>query len=80
MTILASIYGSTKEMDYNKASESLKSSQDEYDIKLSDTLRKFLKDISEKNDRDKIEVLYEKAASKLFEMSQDRGMDLYGFI
>lgn len=80
MTILASIYGETKEFDYNKARKNLESSQTYYDVKLADTLKTFLTDIPEKNDIEKIPILYEKAASKLYEMSQDRGMDLYGFI
>ncbi|MCD0477800.1 N-6 DNA methylase [Chryseobacterium sp. LC2016-29] len=80
MTILASIYGATKQLDYENAVKELKSSQTDYDVKLADTLVAFLQDIPEKNDIEKIPNLYEKAASKLFEMSQDRGMDLYGFI
>lgn len=80
MTILASIYGTTKELDYDKAIKSLESSQTDYDVKLSSTLKTFLQDIPEKNDIEKIPNLYKNAASKLFEMSQDRGMDLYGFI
>lgn len=80
MTILASIYGATKSLDYSKARKDLESSQADYDVKLADTLKTFMKDIPEKNDIEKIPILYEKAASKLYEMSQDRGMDLYGFI
>lgn len=80
MTILASIYGTTKELGYNEAIKNLESSQTDYDIKLYDTLKQFMKDIPEKNDLDKIPVLYENTSSKLYEMSQDRGMDLYGFI
>jgi|GEM_PF-7093845 len=80
MTILASIYGTTKELDYGRAKKDLESSQTEYDIKLADTLKIFLKDVPERNDIEKIPVLYQKTAAKLYEMSQDRGMDLYGFI
>ncbi len=80
MTILASIYGATRERDYNKVKKDLQSSQIDSDVKLADTLKAFLNDIPESNDIEKIPILYEKAASKLYEMSQDRGMDLYGFI
>jgi hypothetical protein len=57
MTILASIYGATKVLDYNKARKDLESSQTDYDVKLADTLKAFLKDILEKNDiRQNIEL------------------------
>lgn len=80
MTILASMYGATKQSEYAKAESNLKSSQVEYDVKLYDTFQKFTSDITDSSDLEKIPVLYEKTASKLFELSQDRGMDLYGFI
>ena len=80
MTILASMYGATKQSEYAKAESNLKSSQVEYDVKLYDTFQKFTSDITDSSDLDKISVLYEKTASQLFELSQDRGMDLYGFI
>ncbi len=80
MTILASIYGATKQLDYRKAKNDLKASQVEYDVKLYDTFVKFTADIKDTSDLEKIAVLYEKTAPLLFELSQDRGMDLYGFI
>lgn len=80
MTILASMYGATKQSEYAKAESNLKSSQVEYDVKLYDTFQKFTSDITDSSDLEKISVLYEKTASQLFELSQDRGMDLYGFI
>ena len=80
MTILASMYGATRQTEYAKAENNLKSSQVEYDVKLYDTFQKFTGDITDSSDLEKISVLYEKTASKLFELSQDRGMDLYGFI
>ena len=80
MTILASMYGATKQSEYAKAESNLKSSQVEYDVKLYDTFQKFTSDITDSSDLEKISVLYEKTASQLFELSQDQGMDLYGFI
>ncbi len=80
MTILSSIYGVTKKFSYLEARKNLESSQLDYDTKLAETLKAFLADITEINDVAKISLLYERAAPKLFEMSQDKGIDLYGFI
>ena len=80
MTILASMYGATKQSEYAKAESSLKSSQVEYDVKLYKTLQEFTADITDSGDLEKISTLYRRTASRLFELSQDRGMDLYGFI
>ena len=58
MTILASMYGATKQSEYAKAESNLKSSQVEYDVKLYDTFQKFTSDITDSSDLEKISVLY----------------------
>jgi type I restriction-modification system DNA methylase subunit len=80
MTTLASMYGASEEADFETAKSLLKKSQVSYEKKLYETFEKFLEEVPAANDRNKISVLYEKAALKLYELSQDRGMDLYGFI
>lgn len=80
MTILACIYGSTKENDLYLATKLLRESQFEFDIKLYEMWRALDNDISDTEDQKKIVRLYEETSSQLYELSQERGMDLYGFI
>jgi hypothetical protein len=80
MTILASIYGVTKKDDLRDALTILERSQVEYEKKLHDTWFEFQKLISDENDKEKLNLLYERTASQLFQLSQNKGMDLYGFI
>lgn len=80
MTTLASMYGASEESDFEAAKTILKKSQVKYEKKLYQTFEKLLEEIPDAKDRAKISILYEKSALKLFELSQDRGMDLYGFI
>ncbi|QLF93654.1 N-6 DNA methylase [Pseudomonas sp. ABC1] len=80
MTLLASIYGATNESTYHHALEAIKSSQFDYDVKLYQTYKDFLIEITEDNDKEKIKQLYEKVAIYLYDLSKDQGMDLYGFI
>lgn len=80
MTLLASIYGATGEPEYTRALDAIRTSQSDYDVKLYNTYRDFLHDITEENDKGKIRQLYEQVAISLFDLSKDQGMDLYGFI
>ena len=80
MTILASIFGSTKRLSFDRAINSIKESQIDYDKRLYETWIKFEEDITEQHDTDRISELYGSIAPRLFELSQDQGMDLYGFI
>jgi type I restriction-modification system DNA methylase subunit len=80
MTLLASIFGATNEVDYKRALESIKKSQSDYDVKLYQTYTEFLKEITDENDKEKIQSLYEQIAIYLYDLSKDQGMDLYGYI
>lgn len=80
MTLLASLYGATNEIFYQNALDTIKLSQYDYDVKLHQTYKDFLADITEDNDKEKIKQLYEKVAIFLYDLSKDQGMDLYGFI
>lgn len=77
MTVLSSIYGQTKDIDIESAIHRLKSSQLRYEQILYNMWNELHVRIG---DDDKLSKLYEECASKLYELSQDRGMDLYGFI
>lgn len=77
MTVLASIYGQTKDIEIDSAVRKLKESQIPYEQILFN-MWKELKHLV--GDDEKIEKLYVECASELYELSQDRGMDLYGFI
>lgn len=77
MTVLASIYGQTKDIEISKAVKRLKDSQIPYEKILFDMWNELNHIVD--ND-EKIEKLYVECASELYELSQDRGMDLYGFI
>lgn len=77
MTVLASIYGQTKDIEMDNAVKKLKDSQVPYEHILFGMWNE-LKYIV--GDDEKIEKLYVECASKLYELSQERGMDLYGFI
>lgn len=77
MTILSSIYGQTKDIELKYALKKLKNSQVLYELMLYNMWEK-LNDLVEEDE--KIEKLYTECASELYELSQERGMDLYGFI
>lgn len=81
MTVLSSVYGETKEEtsgnDLDEAIRILKGSQ----IKYRQTLYRMWNElVSVVGDTDKIQQLYDECAADLYELSQERGMDLYGFI
>jgi type I restriction-modification system DNA methylase subunit len=80
MTLLASIFGSTNEIKYLDALESIKKSQSDYDVKLYQTYIEFLKEITDDNDKDKLKRLYESVSIYLYDLSKAQGMDLYGYI
>ncbi|RLA83536.1 MAG: hypothetical protein DRG78_04035 [Epsilonproteobacteria bacterium] len=80
MSLLASIYGATNEINYKVALEIIDDSQSSYDLKLNETYKNFLKELSDKNDIDKMERLYKDVAVNLYNLSKDQGIDLYGFI
>lgn len=77
MTVLSSIYGQTKDKDIDSAIRKLKTSQLPYEKILYDMWNELNVIVG---DDDKITKLYVECASELYELSQDRGMDLYGFI
>lgn len=77
MTVLSSIYGQTKDIDIDSAVRKLKSSQISYEQILFDMWSELNEIIG---DDDRISKLYVECAAELYELSQDRGMDLYGFI
>lgn len=77
MTVLASIYGQTKDIEISNAVKKLKDSQIPYEQILFGMWNELNHII---DDDEKIEKLYAECASELYELSQDRGMDLYGFI
>jgi len=79
MTILASMFGATHKPTYEEACSNLKSSQDGYDLKIFSTLGDLKNELGE-NCEDLLSDLYSLTASSLYELSQDKGMDLYGFI
>jgi hypothetical protein len=80
MTILASIYGATQKSDLKDAITNLKQSQLEYDKKLYNTWNELNDEIDYIHDEKTIDILYKKNAAKTYQISQNRGMDLYGFI
>lgn len=77
MTVLASIYGQTKDIEISNAVKKLKGSQIPYEQILFGMWNELCHLVG---DDEKIEKLYVECASELYELSQDRGMDLYGFI
>lgn len=77
MTVLSSIYGQTKDIEINNAVKKLKDSQVPYEQILFNIWNELNNIVG---DDEKIEKLYVECASELYELSQDRGMDLYGFI
>lgn len=79
MTILASIFGTTGNRTFPDAVQRLKKSQEQYDIKIYEAYCGLLKELGE-NCETLLETLYNETAADLSELSQDRGMDLYGFI
>lgn len=78
MTVLSSVYGQTKDIEIDSAIKKLKSSQITYEQILYSMWTE-LKEIIGDEDN-KISKLYVECAAQLYELSQDRGMDLYGFI
>ncbi|MDZ4467979.1 N-6 DNA methylase [Bacillus cereus] len=80
MTILACIFGATKIEDFPQSLNYLESSQLDFDVKLFTIWTNLINSTDDPQDRMKITRLYEETAPQLFELSQERGMDLYGFI
>ena len=77
MTVLSSVYGQTKDIDLDCAIKKLKSSQIPYEQILYNMWIELNEIVG---DDDRIFKLYIECAAELYELSQDRGMDLYGFI
>lgn len=77
MTVLSSVYGQTKDIDIDSAIKKLKSSQIPYEQILYNMWSELNEIVG---DDDRISKLYVECAAELYELSQDRGMDLYGFI
>lgn len=77
MTVLSSVYGQTKDTDIDRAIRKLKSSQIPYEQILYNMWSELNEIVG---DDDRISKLYIECAAELYELSQDRGMDLYGFI
>jgi hypothetical protein len=80
MTVLASIYGVTKKDNLPDAIEILKQSQVDYEKKIYGVWNDLQNELNDQNDRDKENKLYAETASQMYRLSQDKGMDLYGFI
>ncbi|WP_270215082.1 N-6 DNA methylase [Clostridium butyricum] len=80
MTVLASIYGATRKNILNDAIEILSQSQVDYEVKLYEMWEALGEEIVEIDDQNKLVQLYKETSPQLYELSQDRGMDLYGFI
>ncbi|MGG2057230.1 N-6 DNA methylase [Lysinibacillus pakistanensis] len=80
MTILACIYGATKTEIFAEALSYLQDSQLDFDVRLFTIWSDLISTNEDPQDQLKITRLYEDTAPQLFELSQERGMDLYGFI
>jgi len=80
MTIYASLYSCTKKQSFDIAWEEIKSSDDEYEKKLSSSINDLKKEINDDREFEEMKRLYGKIASNLFELSCNKGVDLYGFI
>lgn len=80
MTVLASIYGATRKIILNEAIDDLVRSQVDYEVKLYQMWEALGEEIVELEDQNKLIQLYKETSPQLYELSQERGMDLYGFI
>lgn len=80
MTIYASLYSCTKNQSFDMAWEEIKSSDDEYEKKLSSSINDLQKEINDDREFEEMKRLYGKISSSLFELSCNKGVDLYGFI
>jgi len=79
MTVLASIYGATQDLGLDAAIGHLTDSQDKFDRQILDTYRSLLKDLAA-SDQQLLAMLYAHTAPKLYSLSHEKGMDLYGYI
>ena len=80
MTVLASIYGATRRINLTEAIDDLVQSQVDYEVKLYEMWEALGEEITEIEDQNKLVQLYKETSPQLYELSQERGMDLYGFI
>lgn len=80
MTIYASLYSCTQIKSFDSAWEEIKSSDDEYEKKLSSSIFDLQREINNIEDFEEMKRLYGKIASNLFDLSGNKGVDLYGFI
>ena len=80
MTIYASLYSCTQKRTFDEAWEEIKSSEDEYEKKLASSIEDLQKEINNNVEFEEMKRLYCKIASNLFELSSNKGVDLYGFI
>ena len=83
LTVLASIYGQTKIDDYEESIEELKKNISDGSLEAKEINNKWEK-LKQKIDYNKnkavIKNLYEEVAIDLYIITQDKGIDLYGFI
>jgi len=79
MTILASIFGTTGRRNFLDAVKTLRQSQEQYDKKIYEAYNDLTRELGDGCEK-LLEVLFNETAADLSELSQDRGMDLYGFI
>lgn len=80
MTIYASLYSCTQKRSFDEAWGEIKSSEDEYEKKLASSIDDLKREINNSVEFEEMRRLYEKIASNLFELSSNKGVDLYGFI
>ena len=80
MTIYASLYSCTQQQSFDSAWKEIMSSEDEYEKKLASSIDDLKREINDKGEFEEMKRLYGKIASNLFELSSNKGVDLYGFI
>lgn len=80
MTIYASLFSCTQNPFFDAAWEEIKSSEDEYEKKLSKSIDDLKREINDDREFEELKRLYDKIASNLYELSSNKGVDLYGFI
>lgn len=79
MTVLASIYGATQNAVLGEAIATLQQSGDKFDERIQRSHDELVKDLA-LGDRELLSRLYSQTAPKLYSLSQEKGMDLYGYI
>lgn len=80
MTIYASLYSCTQIKSFDSAWNEIRSSEDEYEKKLSSSIDDLKREINDDGEFEEMKRLYEKISSNLYELSSNKGVDLYGFI